>query len=470
MDVLNTREQASLIWLAIIAIWLTTKKIDLWVMVAGLARVFFVPVIMRSIALMVVYIALCVWLLAQLDLWTLANLKTTILWSLTFALVLMMDVRRFSEDASRSLTGQLKELFGATILIQFLAEFYTFALWIELMLVPVASFLVLSPTVTKGKPEFAIVERFFGVLSALIGFIVLGHAVWQVIAHFRGFATADTAREFAVPLILSLLLAPFLYALNMRVMVDTTLRHLDRQIKDEKLRRYAALRGILAFGFNADLMRRWRRNLSLRDNGPETKEAVRLSIDRVKELRRRELYPPEVDIDDGWSPYEATRFLVEEGLVCGDWHPTWTETDWNASSPYFEIDGSGWKNNIAYYVDGTEHAATRLRLTLHINNPADKVATEAAHQKMGDCALQLAVRGLGAERAGEVMKKLIRKRPHKARANLAWLSLEEEETLGGRSEIRFAITHRAYVDPFAPTPPKRHRHRTSERSVHSAGM
>jgi hypothetical protein len=458
MDVLNSREWASAFWLAALGFWLLAKRIDLFGMAWTIALLFCRPVIMRSVAFAAAYIVCWVWVLAKLGIWTTANLKTTILWSLTFALVLLMDVKRFDEDADRSLKKQLTEVFNATVFIQFLAGTYTYPLLVELVIVPVAALAAVAPAVAKGNPELAIVEKFFARVLWLIGFAILANALWQIIAHFNGFATVANAREFALPLILSLLFAPFMFVLNTRAMIDTTLSRLKFTIKDQKLRSYAAYHGVMAFGFKPELMRRWRRDLSALSDEPQCKQSIQRSIERVKVLYRRELDPPKVDPDDGWSPYAAIQFLATAAIVCKDWHATWSDDDWNSASPYFEIEGEGWKNNLAYYVDGTEFAATRLRLTMHLNSPEDGDAAKAAHEKMRACILQLVTMALGPERAIEVMKKLVKRRPYRTRANLAWLSLEEEQLLQGRSEVRFAITHRAYVDPLnAQSPPSRRR-------------
>src|SRR5438046_2670741 len=44
------------------------------------------------------YIGGCVWLMAEVGLWTWSNLKTTVLWALTFAAVTIFSANRVDED------------------------------------------------------------------------------------------------------------------------------------------------------------------------------------------------------------------------------------------------------------------------------------------------------------------------------------------------------------------------------------
>jgi hypothetical protein len=57
-------------------------------------------------------------------------------------------------------------------------------------------------------------------------------------------------------------------------------------------------------------------------------------------------------------------------IETGYYHQSF-EDEWFAQSPMHELgDGFGLKNNLAYYVNGTEHAVTSVKIKLNVNDPA----------------------------------------------------------------------------------------------------
>ncbi|HRN88213.1 MAG TPA: hypothetical protein PK271_06370 [Hyphomicrobium sp.] len=139
MNSLNNREIAWLAWLSVVLIWILTQRQireALWQCV----KAFCAPQILRMVALMLAYVGVCLVLLAAFHIWQWGNLKTTLLWTLTFAVVTMMDVNRISEDDT--FYGQsVKDTFGATAVLIFIAELESFPLVAELLLVPTLVFL-----------------------------------------------------------------------------------------------------------------------------------------------------------------------------------------------------------------------------------------------------------------------------------------------------------------------------------------
>jgi hypothetical protein len=86
-------------------------------------------------------------------------------------------------------------------------------------------------------------------------------------------------------------------------------------------------------------------------------------------LTLREKSPRTVHPKDGWSPYLAMQFVADLGVETGHYHRS-HDDEWFASSLMREF-GSGaiWRNNLAYYIEGSEHAASVLKIKLNINDP-----------------------------------------------------------------------------------------------------
>ena len=65
------------------------------------------------------------------------------------------------------------------------------------------------------------------------------------------------------------------------------------------------------------------------------------------------------------------QFMTDLGVDTGYYSHSFDD-DWFASSPMREIgDGYIFRNNLAYYIDGSELAATALKIKLNVNDPAN---------------------------------------------------------------------------------------------------
>ena len=120
----------------------------------------------------------------------------------------------------------------------------------------------------------------------------------------------------------------------------------------------------------------------------------------MKDLARREKNPATVPPEEGWSPYRAREFLITDGLVPGDYHQDpFDEAEWFASSPYLEIGRAIIPNNVAYYVEGDEHVARRLKLIVQFNDPE---SADESRERFVGVARQLIRKALDQEMPAEL--------------------------------------------------------------------
>lgn len=71
------------------------------------------------------------------------------------------------------------------------------------------------------------------------------------------------------------------------------------------------------------------------------------------------------------------QFLADMGVEMGHYNHRY-EGEWGALSPPRELDDGHdvWCDNIAYYIEGTELAATVLKIKLYINATSDRTEAE----------------------------------------------------------------------------------------------
>ncbi|WP_372786000.1 hypothetical protein [Phenylobacterium sp.] len=435
MEVLNTREIATVIWFAILLIWAVWKG-NAWPALRGVARSFFKPILLRSIVAMAIYVAGSVWLLERLDLWRLANLKTTLVWFGTFVLGWMFDLKRWESDPDDTVKTTLRKLLSFTVIVTFVTEFYTFPLVAELVLVPVVVFISLMAGVAESKSETALVTRPFRGLLSLLGGVLLFYAAWRLVSDFKGFATASTGREFAVPALLSLLFLPFMYAFNVYSAYMMVAIILPIRLKASGVAGYAMRKAVLSFGLNVKLLRRWK--AALFNLGAESREDVRRIVAMMQAAHLRERHPPPIPPEIGWPPQAAATWLSDKGLPTQGYNPQFAE--WRANSAYRKLSQDVLGDSLTYTVSGAELAATQLTLTLNLDCQRSSPTPQASLDAFADATLSLIVSAFG-EKAIPALRGL-KNRHRRTRQGLATAQLKETE-----DRLRLTITHRAHVEP-----------------------
>jgi hypothetical protein len=387
---LNSREWAVLVWLAIVIVILLRKR-TLRSSLVSLVGALLQWKLQASIVAAIAWSAGCVWLLSRLGLWEWDDLKTTIIWGITFMLVTMFDVATSNDGAKalRSLAGQAVTV---TVIVGFIAEFYTLPFWAELLLLPALVVLGGMVALAESRAEYSRMAAPLLAVQAVVGIGLLAFSTYQIALHWTDFATAGTVHEFTVPILLSFMYLPFLYGLLVWMAYENAAVRLQFTIPDERLRRAAYFRGMLAFGANIALFQRYLRALNAADS--LDRQRIKEAIDEVRRIRRREKRPPTVDWSQGWSPYDAQGYLDEHGLRTNDYHRS--PTDWWAESPAVEIGGDILKDRLTYRISGTETAATKLTLELNANVPGEP---EQADEQFRHMAKLLVAQALGDETA-----------------------------------------------------------------------
>lgn len=382
---LNNREIALLFWMGL-AFGLPMLIPSVRRAFGDVVRAFFQPPILGCIAAAAAYVTASIAALAAVDLWELPNLKTTIIWFVSFTILAMMEATRGGESLRR-LPVLAKETVAVTALVVFIAETYPFPLWGELLFIPSAVLVSLCVEMAKRKPELIRTVPVFTFFQAVLGFWALGYAVWQAAADLAGFATMDNLRELAVPILLSLMFLPFLFALTLFVAYQTAAVRVRFAISDKRLGFYALVRGMVAFGYDLDRFSRFLRDPRWHDN--PTRQTVRDIIAELRLQRRHERSPPSVDPADGWSPHLAREFLTKVGLRTEDYHRSFD--DWWAQSPMVKIGGDIFDDHLSYRIYGTQAAVTRLKLVLDATEPGTPENSEAKFYTVGGELIRQAI-------------------------------------------------------------------------------
>ena len=390
---LNNREIAVLIYfaslLAAVLLWKNGRPYAL-----NVVRALLFPKLALIWLLMSLYVAACVWLFAWLNLWEWSNLKSTLLWWLTVGFTCIFEAQRL-KDKPHALRKLVLDAFTLSAVILFIAELVSFPLWVELLMLPALVFLTLLIAVSEhqtDKPGIPRVLNLLRGLQILAGCIILAFSYWLVAARITEFWSLNTLREFGLPLLLWLVLTPFIFILAVYMTYEEAFIPLQMRPKQAPIVRYARWRALFAFGGNIDGLKRLARDIRGRDIAD--KQGIKEAIREIKRLLKIEIRPPAVPRAEGWSPHAGRLFLEQYDLVTDDYHRT--QWEWFAHIPSVKLNDKVLADRISYYLTGNERAVTRLRLALDGSKQND---AKEAQRAFDERALTLLAKAFDAEQA-----------------------------------------------------------------------
>ena len=411
MDIFNNREIAVGIWLLVVTLLALLSKSIRKIFLESfpkLCKLFFNRWILIPLGLAAGYIVLVVLVLQKTGFWNSELLKNTILWCISVPVVLMF---RISTQDENSFWNAVKDNFRVTATLEFVVAFYTFSLWVELLIVPVTTVLVAMQVVAEGKKDHKLVEKLLSDFLSWIGISLLIYATYKLVADFANFAQPGTLTNFSLPVLLSVLFLPFLFIFAIFANYDREFRLLELRIRDENLRHYAKHTALLSFHVRTGLLKRWIRNIRLKT--PTNRSELRASITQVKELATREKNPVFVPPEQGWSPYHASKFLANEGLITSDYYQvSFDYSLWFADSKNLKVGDDILPDYISYRIEGDEFIARKLKLktdffTTDIANTADKT-----RQRFLEIATQLFQKAFNQKMPAEFQKNIMAEIPH----------------------------------------------------------
>jgi hypothetical protein len=394
MDAINNREIAILIWIIIALIWSLTHS-SIRRSLASLFTGLFARVIVSTLTLMAIYVFFVVYALNALGLWDQAQLKNTLIWGFSVAIVSLFRINDIAKD-ERYFQNTIKDNLKLIIVLEFIIAAYPFHLVLELIIVPVSFFIGGALAVAQTDSKYESAEKALNYLLLAFGLVVIIHAGYQLITDINTFMQSNIFVDFYTPPLLSVLYLPFIYFLMVYMRYEMVGRRLSVFMDDATLLRHARLIAMVNFRFNLGKLDRWIKTMSyLRVT---SKQEINDSIREIEAAIQREKNPVAVPLSRGWSPYLAREFLSSAGIVTDEYHSLGGD-EWYASSPYKKLGNDILPNSIAYYIDGDKWVAKVLKLVLNVNV---RNAAQDAQRIFIDAAKLLHREALSEEMAHEV--------------------------------------------------------------------
>lgn len=371
----NNREIATLVW-SVIVVAAVFVNAPVRSAVRAMLRAMAHRALLLIFAVAALYVAACVAFLAWWEIWTVDNIKSTAAWLLAFVPATLFNANRIDED--RTYFGRtIRDTLSLTGLLVFIGGLQSFSLPVELVIIPLMTFLALMHQVSERDVAHAPATRFLGTFLAIVGFAVLAYSIYATFLEWPKFDVRKNVSELLVPILLSLLFLPFLYCVSVVIVYDRNFGNIAYALPDKGLARFARQRAFFAFRGDLGLLKRWRHIIMHRR--PTDRLGVVQAIAQAQREKERAERRPDVDPADGWSPYVAMEFLASEGFTLPGY--LWYFDRYRASFLH-KFGDRPLANHATYYVEGNEAHAMLLTLELWMWGPDNKEEDEPRFAKL----------------------------------------------------------------------------------------
>ena len=254
---LNNRELAALIWVgaALLCAFSTVNGRET---VVRVVKSFLKPQILLPLAAMLAWVGLELWVGGRLALWNSALAKSTILWTLGSAGVLLLNCAQIDSDRGdadffrRTILGTV----GVAAFVEFFVNLYVMSLPAELVVQIVVAVLSLIVALAGQKPEYRSLGAFCEPVLALVGLALFALAARQVYLDWHQLDARELLLDLALPVWLTVGLVPFLYLFSTYVAYDVIFRRISRD-KGARASRWRSRLALLSvLHFRADTVRK----------------------------------------------------------------------------------------------------------------------------------------------------------------------------------------------------------------------
>jgi len=241
----NNREIAVLIWVFIFLCWVFRKE-EVRESLKQVLLAFCHRAILTILALMASYVYLVVDFLSNAELWNFDMLKNTIMWFIFVASIELFKANMVHEEKGyfkKSIKGHFKLL----VALEFIVAFQSFSLIAELIIVPLSTLAVLVLAFSELKEEYKPVENLMSWVLSIFGVFMVGFGLYFISSNFSEFFQSKTFMDFLIPIILSILLLPFIFVISIYMLYERILVRVNIYTEDRYHRLYAKLKGIMHF-------------------------------------------------------------------------------------------------------------------------------------------------------------------------------------------------------------------------------
>ena len=232
LQIFSTREISIIIWGIILLISLMFIK-GMPKIMGDFLKIIGSKIVVIFTLISAAYTICIVTLLWKLSIWDITFLKDTCLWFLFSSMAITFNVHKAKGFSffKKIIQDNVKIILA----FEFIVNFYTFSLPIELFLVPTVSFISFVQVFAEGsqqqEPNHKKVASCFGKIMLMLGIGLIIFVIYKTIADYDNLFTVYNLKSFLLPINLTLLSLLFYYGLALYMEYEslfTVIKHLNR--------------------------------------------------------------------------------------------------------------------------------------------------------------------------------------------------------------------------------------------------
>ena len=253
MDIFSTRELATAFWTGIILVAvgmaIVTNKKERKSFIEVL-KCFFGRKIRMLWEIYFLYIGIITFLFSRLPIWESIYLKDIIIWTLFSGLTICINAVAGEAD-EKYILKVLKDNIRFTMVTELLLSTFTFSFWVELIIIPITTVIVLFDTVAEHKSDAIAVHKLLQDMMAFAGLCVILQTVRVGILEYRELNVINTLVSFFIPIVYLLLVTPLEYAFELYSKYEMLFIQMHfKEPRDKKVKRKRHLKVIKACGLS----------------------------------------------------------------------------------------------------------------------------------------------------------------------------------------------------------------------------
>ena len=173
----------------------------------------------------------------QLPFWNNIYIKDIIVWFIFSGLIYCMNAVSREAD-ERYIRKVLNDNLKLTIILEFIMSTFTFKIWIELLIIPITTVMVIMNAIAERKEEYKKVHKLLDIILAITGFWILYETIKIGIYEYKELDAMNTFISFMIPIVYLILIVPLEYMLELYSKYELLfLRMSFKEDKDKKIQR-----------------------------------------------------------------------------------------------------------------------------------------------------------------------------------------------------------------------------------------
>ena len=228
LQIFSTREISIFIWLSVLVIYvLFDKKFR-----ESVTKILGNKIFIFGIATLLINTIIIVLILKKLSFWEIGFIKDTSFWFLFTAIGIFFNI----QDAKNVtfFSNIIRENIKAIVVLEFVINFYTFPLFIELALFPIIFLTSTSQLLIEKDSSQTKVNSCLVKLLAFIGLFLIIFSFYKTIVDYKNFFSLVNLKTFILPLILTILSLPFFYILALYINYESYIKIVKNSHRKEK--------------------------------------------------------------------------------------------------------------------------------------------------------------------------------------------------------------------------------------------